>query len=112
MVAGRRFWILVWYGMLLLGILGLGASIYWARRTHWRNLDEFLRGVGTVLVSLGMLAFLYGMTDAIGTALLGMAVISFIVAFVVGRRVRDDEAEAAGDAVIRPTAEHPDSGKC
>jgi len=25
------------------GLLGLGASAHWGRRTHWRNVDEVLR---------------------------------------------------------------------
>ena len=87
MVAGRRYWILIWYGILSLGVLGLVASVYWARRTNWRNLDEFLRGIGTVLVSLGMLALLHNVGDVIGTALLIGAVGAFVAAFVVGRRV-------------------------
>lgn len=86
MVAGRRIWIFIWYGMLLLGLLGLVASIYWARRTHWRNLDEFLRAIGTVLVSLGMIVLLRGAGDVIGTSLMIGAVGAFIAAFVVGRQ--------------------------
>lgn len=93
MVAGRRYWILIWYGMLVLGMLGLIASVYWARRTAWRNIDEFLRGVGTILISLGMLVLLYGARQAIGTALLVMAVAAFIAAFIVGRRLGNDEEE-------------------
>ncbi len=108
-MAGRRFWILIWYGMLLLGILGLGASIYWARRTHWRNLDEFLRGIGTVLVSLGMLALLYGVSDAVGTALLGAAVLSFVVAFIAGRRRDDDDTADDPPSVIPATAGEAES---
>lgn len=96
MVAGRHYWILVWYGMLFIGILGLGASVYWARRTNWRNLDEFLRGLGTVLVSLGMLTLLYGGRDVIGTALMVGAVGAFLAAFVVGRRLGGEEREEAG----------------
>ena len=93
MVAGRRYWILIWYGMLLIGVLGLGASIYWARLTHWRNLDEFLRGIGTVLVSIGMLVLLHGVGDVIGTALLIGAVGAFVAAFVVGRRIGPPEGD-------------------
>jgi hypothetical protein len=86
MVAGRRVWIIIWYGMLLLGLLGLVASMYWARRTHWRNLDEFLRAIGTVLVSIGMLILLHGASDVIGTSLMIGAVGAFVAAFIVGRR--------------------------
>ena len=59
MVAGRKYWILIWYGILLLGVLGLWASLYWARRTAWKNVDEVLRAVGTILVSVGMLLLLH-----------------------------------------------------
>jgi hypothetical protein len=93
MVVGRRYWIYIWYAMLLIGILGLGASVYWARRTNWRNLDEFLRALGTVLVSLGMLTLLYGGQDVVGTALMVGAVGAFIAAFVVGRQLGIDEQE-------------------
>lgn len=86
MVAGRRVWIIIWYGMLLLGVLGLVASLYWARRTHWRNLDEFLRAIGTVLVSTGMLILLHGAGDVIGTSLMLGAVGAFVAAFIVGRQ--------------------------
>lgn len=96
MVAGRRIWIFIWYGMLILGLLGLVASVYWARRTHWRNLDEFLRAIGTVLVSLGMIVLLGGSGDVIGTSLMLGAVGAFIAAFVVGRQWGGDAAEAAG----------------
>ncbi|MEO8226419.1 MAG: hypothetical protein ABI637_03260 [Gemmatimonadota bacterium] len=97
MVAGRRYWILIWYGMLVLGILGLIASVYWARRTAWRNVDEFLRGIGTILISLGMLVLLYGARQAIGTALLATAVATFVAAFIVGRRLGNDEEELHDD---------------
>ena len=70
----------------ILGLLGLVASIYWARRTHWRNLDEFLRAIGTVLVSLGMIVLLRWAGDVIGTSLMIGAVGAFIAAFVVGRQ--------------------------
>src|ERR1043166_5280307 len=53
MVVGRRFWIVIWYGILFLGVLGLGASIYWGRQTHWKNTDELLRAIGTIAVSAG-----------------------------------------------------------
>ena len=96
-MTGRRVGIFIWYGMLLLGLLGLVASIYWARRTHWRNLDEFLRAIGTVLVSLGMIILLRGGGDVIGTSLTLGAVGAFIAAFIVGRHWGD-----AGDPVGGP----------
>ena len=94
MVAGRRISIFIWYGMLVLGLLGLVASVYWARRTHWRNLDEFLRAIGTVLVSLGMIVLLRGSGDVIGTSLMIGAVGAFIAAFVVGGDGRGRRARA------------------
>jgi hypothetical protein len=51
MVGGRGFWILVWYGILVLGLIGLWASVLWGRRLKWQNLDEFLRAIGTVQVA-------------------------------------------------------------
>jgi hypothetical protein len=86
MVVGRRFWILIWYGILLLGVLGLFPSIYWGSRTHWKNLDETLRAVGTITVSVGMLLLLNGIGGRLGQLLLVLALICFAVAFVLGRK--------------------------
>ena len=105
MVAGRGFWIVIWYGIMLLGLLGLGASIYWARETNWKNLDELLRAVGTIGVSTGMLLLLYGVATGFGQVLLVVALICFVLAFIFGRkygttrnptRDRDDGPEAGG----------------
>lgn len=85
-VAGRAFWVLVWCGILLLGVLGLGASIRWGRETQWRNRDEVLRAVGTMLVSVGMLLLLSGKVALLAQGLLVVALACFIVAFVLGRR--------------------------
>jgi hypothetical protein len=97
MVAGRKYWILIWYGILLLGVLGLWAAVYWARRTAWRNVDEVLRGVGTILVSGGMLLLLHQpagpLWQTTGEILLVDALICFIAAFLLGRR-RDRERAA------------------
>lgn len=60
MVAGRGIWIAIWYGILVLGILGLGASVYWGLRVEWRNLDEILRAIGTIAASVGMILLLRG----------------------------------------------------
>ena len=54
MVFGRQYWIWIWYGIFLLGMLGLIASVYWGRRTHFKNREEIFRALGTILVSLGM----------------------------------------------------------
>lgn len=85
MIAGRRYWILIWYGFLLVGIAGAAASVYWGRRTHGRNLDEILRAFATILVSVGMLLLLYGVADLAGRVLLGAALALFIAAFWAGR---------------------------
>ena len=86
MIFGHRFWILVWYGILLLGLLGFAASVYWGRQTHWKNLDEFLRAIGTILVSVGMILLLEGVWMLVGQVLLLLALIAFIGAFVQGRK--------------------------
>ncbi len=86
---GRQFWIVVWYGILLLGVLGFGAAVHWGRRTDWRNLDEVFRAIGTILVSLGMLLLLYPLGpawSATGRVLLVTALVSFVIAFFLGRR--------------------------
>jgi hypothetical protein len=102
MVAGRKYWILIWYGILLLGVLGLWASVYWARRTAWKNVDEVLRGVGTILVSVGMLLLLHQPAGPLwkttGEILLVDALICFVSAFVLGRRLdRQRAARRSGE---------------
>ncbi|HEV8599041.1 MAG TPA: hypothetical protein VGQ69_06745 [Gemmatimonadales bacterium] len=87
MVIGRRYWILIWYGILLLGLLGLGSSLYWGRRTHWRNLDELIRACGTILVSLGMLLLLKQSEEWLGQLLLVVALLCFLTAFILGRKL-------------------------
>jgi hypothetical protein len=86
MIAGRRFWIFIWFGILLLGITGLGGAIFWGRQTHWKNLDEIFRGIGTITVSVGMLMLLYGVMIGAAQLLLALAVTCFILAFIFGRR--------------------------
>jgi hypothetical protein len=87
MVVGRRFWNLIWYGILLLGLLGLFPSIYWGRRTHWKNLDEMIRAIGTILVSIGMLMLLNRIGGIVGQFLLLFALGCFVVAFILGRKL-------------------------
>lgn len=82
---GKRYWIWIWYGILLLGVVGLAGAIHWGRQTAWRNLDEVLRGVGTICVSSGMLLLLYGSGGGAGQTLLLAALIAFILAFAIGR---------------------------
>ena len=96
MVAGRGFWIIVWFGIMLLGLLGFGASIYWGRETNWKNLDELLRAVGTILVSSGMLLLLYGVATSLGQALLVVALFCFVGAFIFGRKYGPTDRRTAG----------------
>ena len=110
MVGGRGFWILVWYGILVLGLIGLWASVLWGRRLKWQNLDEFLRAIGTVQVSIGMLMLLYGVAVQVATGLLGLAFGVFVAAFVAGRNISlshrsHDDADGASD--IEGEAEGP-----
>lgn len=99
MVFGRQYWIWIWYGIFLLGVLGLIASIYWGRRTHFKNLEEISRAIGTILVSLAMVLLLRQMWFPVGQILLIVAIGCFVAAFIQGRR-----AEAArGD---RPSGSH------
>lgn len=89
MIAGRAFWIVVWYGILALGTLGLGVSLYWGRQTHWKNLEEILRAIGTITVSLGMLLLLHGIRGGADQTLLVASLFSFILAFVLGRQPKE-----------------------
>ena len=86
MIAGHRWWILVWYGILLLGLAGLAGALFWGKQTHWKNLDEIFRGIGTITVSVGMLLLLYGVAIGAGQVLLVVAVACFVLAFLLGRR--------------------------
>ena len=104
MTLGRGFWIIVWYGILLLGLVGLWASAAAARRLQWENLDELLRAVGTTQVSIGMLLLLYGRWPQVATGLLGLALGVFIAAFVAGKHL--EPAEGLEDADEEPDV-HP-----
>jgi hypothetical protein len=86
MIAGRRYWILIWYGFLLVGVVGAIASAYWGRQTRGRNLDEILRALGTTVLSIGMLLLLYGTAVLAARVLIGIALLLFVGAFWVGRR--------------------------
>ena len=88
MVAGRGYWIIIWFGIMFLGLLGFGASIYWGLETSWKNLDELVRAIGTIVVSTGMLLLLYGVATGLGQVLLVVALICFVLAFVLGRKYR------------------------
>lgn len=97
MVAGRPIWIAIWYGILLLGVLGLWASIYWGRQTHWKNLDELVRSFGTICAAVGMLLLLNGVGGGAAETLLVIALLGFVIAFVLSRR-RTRAAQAAREA--------------
>jgi hypothetical protein len=97
MVAGRGYWIAIWYGILFLGVLGLLSSLYWGRRSHWKNLDELLRATGTITVSVGMLLLLNAVATFLGQLLLMAALICFIVAFVLGRNTPPPPEPEDGD---------------
>ncbi len=84
MIIGRRYWILIWYGILALGLVGLASSLFWGRATRWRNLDEILRAVGTVCVSVGMLVLLNAGVEWVGESLLAASLISFVLALFLG----------------------------
>ena len=90
---GRRYWIWIWYGILVLGIVGLLAAIHWGRQTRWRNMEEVLRGVGTIAVSVGMLLLLHGTGGGAGQTLLLAALVAFIVAFAMRRDTHPHTSE-------------------
>ena len=98
MVFGRQYWIWIWYGIFLLGVLGLIASIYWGRRTHFKNLEEIFRALGTILVSLGMVCLLRQIWVGLGQVLLIVAVAFFVVAFIQGRRAEAERGERRSGA--------------
>lgn len=102
MPIGRRYWILIWYGILLLGLLGLVASVYWGRRTHWRNLDEVVRACGTICVSIGMLLLLRRDAEWLGQLLLIIALFCFVSAFVLGRKLPSHPPDAGDPPAPEP----------
>lgn len=101
MIAGRQYWIIIWYLILALGLLGLWAGVFWGRRTRWKNLDEVLRAVGTIAVSAGMLLLLYDVGGWTSEALLVASLLCFLLALISGRRtphrhrISDDDADAS-----------------
>ncbi len=86
MIAGRQYWIIIWYLILALGLLGFWAGVFWGRRTGWKNLDEVLRAVGTIAVSVGMLLLLHDRGGWLGEALLVTSLLCFLLALISGRR--------------------------
>lgn len=83
-IPGRTLWIVLWFAILALGSIGLVGALLWGPDLRWRNLDELLRGLGTVLVSVGMLSVLYGAGALVGQLLLACAVAVFAAAYAVG----------------------------
>ena len=96
MIAGRRYWMLIWDGVLLIGVAGAVASVYWARRNQARNLDEILRALATILLSVGMLLLLYGVAVLPGRVLLGVALALFVGAFWAGQTPRRPPPPGSG----------------
>jgi hypothetical protein len=94
---GKRWWILIWYGILVLGAVGLVMAVNWGRQVKWKNLDEILRGIGTISVSVGMLLLLHGTGEGAGQTLLLAALIAFVLAFAVGRESGPPRQQAPAD---------------
>jgi hypothetical protein len=86
MLFGRTVWIVIWGGILLLGVVGLFASLYWGRQTRYRNLDEIVRACGTILVSTGFILLLLSTWVLFAQGLLLIALGCFVAAFILGRR--------------------------
>ena len=86
MIAGRDYWVWIWIGILVLGVAGFVPAVNWGRYTHWKNLDEILRGGGTIFVSVGMILLLSNQVPILGSLLLFLALIQFVAAFVIGRK--------------------------
>jgi hypothetical protein len=89
-VIGRRYWIWIWYGILALGVVGLIVALDWARKTGWKNLDEILRAIGTIAVSIGMILLLEQIGGGVAYTLFIAALLAFVLAFVLGRRPEDE----------------------
>lgn len=94
-VLGKNIWIIIWFGILALGVLGLVAAIHWGVRTHWSNREEILRGIGTVTVSVGFLLLLHGVGGGAGYTLMVAALIAFVLAFFYGREPPRDPPRSA-----------------
>lgn len=89
MIAGRSFWTWVWAIILGLGSIGFIPAIQWGRGTHWKNIDEILRAVGTIFVALGMLVLLQTQYNPFGYSLLILALLCFVLAFLAGKRAEE-----------------------
>jgi hypothetical protein len=78
-IPGLQFWVVAWYLILTLGVVGLVGALC-GRQRGCNNRDEIFRGVGTVAVALGMLFLLHGVSARIGQVLIAVAVASFVLA--------------------------------
>jgi hypothetical protein len=87
-VPGYIVWVWIWVAILLLGLAGLIGAAVWGRSTHWRNLDEVLRGLGTVSVSGGMLLLLLGRLTVLAIFLLFVSLALFVAASFVPEFLR------------------------
>jgi hypothetical protein len=97
-VFAQRYWIWIWYGILALGVIGLVPALHWGRRTNWKNLDEVLRGIGTICTSVGMLLLLSQAVIPLAYTLLGTSLAAFVGAFVWGRRLESQRKKQAPTA--------------
>ncbi|HEY4100679.1 MAG TPA: hypothetical protein VGM20_07360 [Gemmatimonadales bacterium] len=104
---GKRYWIGIWYVILAMGIAGLIGAIHWGIKTHWRNLEEVLRGIGTISASVGMLLLLHGSGGGAGETLLLAALISFILAFAIGRERTPKDRPRDGSPPVEPPPPQP-----
>jgi len=102
MIAGRQYWIIIWYLILALGALGVWAGVFWGRRTRWENLDEVLRALGTIAVSTGMLLLLHDRGGWLGEALLVASLLCFLLALVYGRNSARRKPEPTDDSPEEP----------
>jgi hypothetical protein len=85
-IFGGTYWIWIWVAILALGIAGFIPAINWGRQTNWKNIDEILRGGGTILVSIGMILLLQNTLQIFASLLLFSALVMFVSAFVIGRK--------------------------
>ena len=99
---GKRYWIWIWWGIMALGVVGLIGAIHWGLQTKWKNLDEVLRGVGTIAVSAGMILLLKQTGGGAGETLMLAALIAFILAFALGREQKPPTQPLPDD--LPPTA--------
>jgi len=93
MIRGHIYWVWIWFGILALGVIGLVPALQWGRQTHWKNQDEIARGIGTIVVSIGMLLLLYGVLTGLALPLFLLALAAFVFAFIWGRRAEKERAK-------------------